>query len=173
MAMTETEVRIPVRKTTIHGVENAKIHNLTLQGGVYALMDFTVSVGQKEKESGEFHQITGLRVEMDGTLLQNIVSHALANMKVQWVNTQIRLNPDRIPELSGKTVRFGEPLFPDLTKKSRTITVARPPTEAEQAAYVEKLSPVQKMELAISAMKSAGMDTELVEAELEALKSNS
>ena len=166
-----TTEKVAVRKTTIHGIENAKIHNLTLQGGVYALMDFTVSIGDREKKEGDFQQITGLRVEMDGTLVQNLIANALANQKVTWVNTQVRLNPDRVPELSGKTVRFGETLFPDLAKRAKTVTVARPPTEAELAAYIARLSPVSKMELAIKAMREDGADTELMEAELEALKS--
>lgn len=157
-----------VQKTIFSGIESLRIHNLTLQGGVKSILDFTVATDLESRKS-DFYQVSGLTVEFDGALIQNVLAYAMAHQKVVWAPS-LRDNPTRIGELSGKVVRFGEPLFTDLAKKAKTVTVARPPTEAEQAAYIAALSPMRKLEMAIAAMKQAGMDTTLVEAELEALK---
>jgi len=169
--MTETKETKETRvtKTVISGIETSRVQGGTLQGGLKATLSFTVACNMEDKKSGTFYQVEDLTVTFDNVLLQNIVANALANRKVQW-QPSMRENPERVKELSGKTVRFDEPLFADLAKKARTVTVARPPTPEEQAAYVAALSPVRKLELAISAMKAAGMDAELVEAELEALR---
>lgn len=163
-----TETRQKVVRTTFEGVPLARIHDGTLQGGVKAILDFTVSVGQAEKLAGEFHQVKGLVVEFDGTLVQNLLANAMANQKVAWAPS-LRENPERVSELSGKVVRFGEPLFADLTKVKR-VTVARPPTAEEVATYIKTLPRTVQLEKIIEVMKSGGMDTSLVEAELEALK---
>jgi len=170
MAMTVTVENKGIKTTVFSGVERARIQGLTLQGGVEATLCFTVSCNADDKASGDFHQVTGLKVTFDNVLIQNLLAGAMARRVIQWAPT-LRENPTRIKELDGKTVRFDEPLFPDLAKKSRTVTVARPPTDEEMAAFIARMSPVQKMELALKAMREDGADTTLVEAELEALKS--
>ncbi len=165
--MTETK-DVRVTKTVISGMETVRVHNGTLQGGLEATLSFTVACNMDDKKAGAFHQVERLRVTFDNVLLQNLVASALANRKVQW-QPSMRENPERVRELSGKTVRFDEPLFADLAKKARTVTVARPPTEAEIKAFLASQSLAGQMRTTIDLMRLHGADTELMEAELEAL----
>ena len=165
MAMTEVK---GIRTTVFNGVERLRIHNLTLQGGVTATLCFTVSENADDKKVGDFHQVEGLVVTFDNVHVQNILADAMARKIVKWAPS-LRENPTRIKELSGKTVRFDEPLFADLAKKARTVTVARPPTEEEIKTYLASQSLAGQMRTTIDLMRVHGMDSSLMEAELEAL----
>ena len=162
-----TEVK-GIKTTKFSGIENARIHNLTLQGGVTALLCFTVSENSDDKEAGKYHQITDMKVTFDGTLIQNLLASAMARRVIQWA-PKIRENPTRATELTGAVRRFDEPIFPGLPLKARTVTVARPPTEEEIKTYLASQRLADQMRTTIQLMKIHGADTELMEAELEAL----
>lgn len=122
---------------------------------------FTVAMNSEEKKAGNIKEVI-LNVNFEGVDEALIHKYALANMVVQY-QSQIRTHWTEFVEKGiPETIDFGTPLYAKSTAQ-RTVT-----TE-DAANYVNNLSPVKRLELIISTMQAAGMDTELYEEELAAL----
>lgn len=152
--MSETNIDSKREKSTVINMVGATItgtgSSMTLNG-VTAKCTFTFSKDADAKKAGKWDTVRDLTVDMTGPL-QNIIAAALHPYIISLQNS--RDDKDVLLKLNGGTIKFGESLA---GKRARTVKVVQ----------VRELTPIEKLDVAIEQMESAGL--EVPEALLEKL----
>ena len=123
-------------------------------------VSFKIAMDNEQKKLNNVKTVT-LDVSFDGVSNEVIRTAAIKQQTVAW-QSQIRSHWTEFVEKGvPETITFGVPLF--------STARQAPVTTAAINAHVEAMAPADKLKLAISAMKAAGMDTAPLEEELAIL----